>query len=503
MRSHRAVLNFIFSLARNFMGVLLGLVTTPLILKYLGEERFGAFRILLDWLSHMGVLEFGLYSASLALLTKASVEGRESMRATLRLIFKNYFVVFVLQVTAYIFLYYFVDRLIPVSREIQGELRLATIIMAISLFFLISQIFKAYLESLQKGYVVSLILMIFNITYLCFSTTGAVLGYGLPGQAVSYVLSLLISLIIFSFFSKSLWSDFFSQTETKENSAILKKQRFSHFSNELCARIALLSDNIIVSIFMGAHVVTAFFITQKVSGMIQQQLQHISNSSWAALSELHFQKKHDIFKERILQLTEVIAYFSGVTLSVCCILNPSFISLWTGADTFSGVWVSNLSSINAGFFSLLSLWSWCFTATNLTNKLVPLSIAQAVVNLSASLILTKYYGVIGPLAGTLISFVGVSVGWKSWLICKTFQINFTQLTMSWVRPMLPPLILVLAYMQMFGPLLLTSWLQIIFAGFVITSLIFGVSFFVLIRRSTQDLLKLRIQQTLSRFFAAK
>ncbi len=488
MRSRRALLNFSFSFARNIVGTVLSLIATPLVLKMIGEERFGAFRLLLDWSSHLGILEFGLFSASLALLSKAATEGKESQAGTLRLIFRHYFVIFAVQLSVYILFSIFIKYLIPVSAALQPELQMSALIMSISLIFIMSQIYKAYLESTQKGYLVSIVLVIFNITYLALSLSFAYYQYGLVGQSLAYVISLLISFILFIYFAPDVLKLLLKFGTNESQRHLLKQQRFSHFVNELCSRISLMSDNIIVSLFMGASPVTAFFITQKAGSMMQQQLQHLSNSSWAALSELYYQDKKDVFRERVLNLTEIVAYSSGVILSVVCLLNPAFVNLWTGQNTFAGMDVSNLTALNAGFFSILSLWSWCFAATNNTDKMVNMSIAQGVVNIVASLALTYWLGLPGPLWGTLIGYAGISLFWKSSVLSKTFNIPFRELTKKWFLPFIPPILLAILYLYVRGPVLAANWLVLFAWGGSLTILFSGFGYFLLISHSTQILL---------------
>lgn len=488
MRSRRALLNFSFSFARNIVGTVLSLIATPFVLKMLGEERFGAFRLLLDWTSHLSILEFGLFSASLALLSKAATEGQVSQAGTLRLIFRHYFVIFAIQLCVYILFSLFIKYLIPVSPSLVPELQLSALIMSISLIFIMSQIYKAYLESAQKGYFVSIVLVIFNITYLGLSLLFAYYKYGLAGQSLAYVISLFISFVLFVFFAPQVLKLLFKFGNNEHHHQLLKQQRFSHFVNELCSRISLMSDNIIVSLFMGATPVTAFFITQKSGSMMQQQLQHLSNSSWAALSELYYQNKKDVFRERVLNLTELVAYSSGVLLSVVCLLNPAFVCLWTGKNTFAGMDVSNLTAINAGFFSILSLWSWCFAATNNTDKMVHMSIAQGVVNIIASLFLTYWLGLPGPLWGTLIGYAGISLFWKSSVLSITFEISFSELTKKWFLPFIPPLALSILYLYFYGPVAAHSWLSLLGWGTLLTFFFSFFSYFLLISRSTQNLL---------------
>jgi O-antigen/teichoic acid export membrane protein len=489
MRSKRAILNFISSFSRTIVTTLLSLATTPLILNSLGDERFGAYRLLLDWLSHLSILEFGLYSASLALLSKAATEGTESLRGTVKLILKNYGYVLVAQIVFFILFFFFVDRLIPVSFHLQNELRISALIMSVSLLFLVGQVFKAYLEAVQKGYLVSLTIVLFNIVFLLQCTLFAYWKWGLWGQVIAYVISLLVSFIALVTLAPEVLKFLFSPQKSQEPTQLLKKQRFSHFMNELCGRISLMSDNIIISLFMGAGPVTAFFITQKVGNMMQQQLQHLSNSSWAALSELHYQGNHEQFKKRVLDLTELIAFSAGVILSIVCLLNYSFVSLWTGAHTYSGDAVTNLTAINAALFSILSLWSWCFAATNLTQKIVTMSIVQGLVNISASIFLTKHFGITGPLYGTLIGYCGVVLFWKSAVLCKVFKISIIKLTLAWARPLVPPLSVTFVYLRIYGTPFVDSWLKLISIAIVCTSVTAILCFMLLLGSENQSLLK--------------
>ncbi len=486
------------SFTRNLIGTVLSLITTPFILSALGEERFGAFRILLDWLSHLSLLEFGLYSATLTLMSKASTEGAESVKGTLKLIFKKYFFVLLMQIGFFVIFILGINSLIPTSPALQNEIRNSAIFMSLSLLFIVSQIFKGYLEGTQKGYLVSLVLVLFNVVYILLSVLFAHWQWGLMGQAVAYIIGLFVSLVSLIFMAPEVLKHLLNKNPGEPPHALLKNQRWSHFINELCGRISLMSDNIIVSLFMGAGPVTGFFITQKAGSMMQQQLQHLSNSSWAALSELHYQGKTQLFNQRVLNLTEMVAFSSGVLLSVVCLLNPSFVTLWTGSHTFAGLAVSNLTAINAALFSILSLWSWCFAATNLTNKMVTMSIVQGSVNVIASIVLTRVLGLAGPLYGTLIGYAGVSLFWKSSVLCKTFEIQFLKMTKAWAIPLIPPLGGSVFYVLYFGPIHAASWIEFMTYGFVLTVVLLSVCYIFLLTKETKHLFRQTLHSLMKR-----
>ena len=59
-RTRKASWGFLSGLAFAGMTVIVGLAATPLLLKWLGPERFGAFRAASDWTGHLTIFELGL-----------------------------------------------------------------------------------------------------------------------------------------------------------------------------------------------------------------------------------------------------------------------------------------------------------------------------------------------------------------------------------------------------------------------------------------------------------
>lgn len=470
------------------------MVATPFILSHLGEERFAIFRILIDWLSHLSLLEFGLYSAVMGFMAKTLGENRSRTGAALMACLRKYGRVFFMQVAALAVFAVFFERLVPVSEELQAEAWWAFGILSISTVCVFSQVFKAKLEASQRGYLVSYIMTLQNLLYLGPAIALIYWGHGLMGQVVAYAGSTLVAMLLYIYLNRAdLKLIKNAEVLASDDEALLKKQRKSLFLTEVCGRASLLSDNIIITFLMGAKPVTAFFLTQRLIQLVTQQLQHISNSTWPALGELYYQKKMDVFRARVLELTEVVAFFAGVTLSVLVFTNPSFVRLWTGEETFAGPWVSNLAVLNGGLFALTSLWGWCFSATNTTDKVVRVFAAQALVNVPASFVATYYLGVVGPLIGTLLGFTGVTVWWKTKLLSENFAISFAALTRAWVVPFLLPVGASIAVTVFWGYPRLDSWMEFILAFGLGHLVILALLYPVLLRADTRAFLRNRIK----------
>ncbi|MEM7645763.1 MAG: hypothetical protein AAF203_02535 [Pseudomonadota bacterium] len=187
MRFYRIVLNLISSLSRNILGLTLGLVATPIILEYLGEERFGAYRVLLDWFGQLGLLEFGLFTALLPIFAKSlSPQSKISPLAVSREAKKKYLQVIFYQGLGTLVVLIFLDTLIPVEAEVRQDLQMALVVLALSLLFSFSQVYRAYLDSSQRGYILSLTTMVQNMITIGLSILAAYQGYGIAGQAIAF-----------------------------------------------------------------------------------------------------------------------------------------------------------------------------------------------------------------------------------------------------------------------------------------------------------------------------
>ncbi|MCB0377796.1 MAG: polysaccharide biosynthesis protein [Bdellovibrionales bacterium] len=499
MRQFRILLNVLTSLSRNFVGLILGVVATPIILQALGDEAFGAFRVLLDWVSQLGILEFGLFPSLQAVFAKSLSKSSQIHPASIsRLAYKRYFQVLVFQGVGLGIIALFHKELIPVSPRMAHDLHMAMIIMGISLLFTFSQIYRAYLDANQRGYVISSTMMLQNIIFIFLSVILALTGYGIRGQALAFLLSIAISFVIlFRKTKDELTGSTRSSSHTGAHLSI-KEQRTPQFIANLSGRASLLADNLIISALLGAKSVTAFYLTQRLLLLCMQQLQQLSNATWPAMSEIYFEKNKEKFRLHIIEVTEIIALCAGALLSVLAFLNPPFVVLWTGESTYAGLALSSIVVYNVGLISIITFWQWCFIGTGYIKTIIPAIVCQAIVNLGISLFGTHSLGLIGPAIGTLVSFQLITIPWQSHLMKKTFGVSLLKLSRAWIVPFALPTVASLSMVYQWGTPKVESWWQFCFYALVATPLVSVAFFYLLIGAHTRSLFIKRVQ-----FFVAR
>lgn len=271
--------------------------------------------------------------------------------------------------------------------------------------------------------------------------------------------------------------------------------RKAMFFTDLAGRICLLSDNIIIGYILGAKFVTPFFVTQKLSFIIQTQLQNLSSSSWAGLGEIYHKKSPEALGESLIDLTKWIGILAVSTLVPLISYNQSFIYLWTGESTYAGEYVTIVACLNAFFLGILSLWGWCFTATSKIHLLVPLNWTQAIVNISLNFILTYKFGLVGPILATLICYVFINISWAGYLVKREFRTGLLWIHVNWLLPLTFGIIFYFVWTHFRGEISELGWFRLMgemaVEGFLILSLSFV---FVMSKRerraSYQRLMKL-------------
>jgi hypothetical protein len=103
-----------------------------------------------------------------------------------------------------------------------------------------------------------------------------------------------------------------------------------------------------------------------------------------------------------------------------CAYNHHFVFLWIGQARFGGRLLSAIAGANALCLAIFSLWSWCINGTGQAPIVVPLAVAQTVVNFGLSVMFTLKLGIVGPVLGSLVAYILVSSWYLPLLLGQLF-----------------------------------------------------------------------------------
>lgn len=439
-RTGRSVVNFATGFMLHLMTLGIGILSTPQLLSWLGDKRYGAFRAASDWGNYLNLLELGISGSLLALLAKAvGIGERQQIRLTLVTGIRVYLKIMIVMVLAGVGLGLFITRVVPVEGILVGELQTGYWLGFLAIFLLPLTPFRLLADASQRGYFANVFIMFQSLIITGLALLLARGGFGITGQYLAVLAGNIAFQLLMCWDGLRHYPDVFSAIKDNQAQIPIQKQlwqlNWSTFTLNLSGRLGLFTDNIIISYSLSPATVVPFFVTQRLAVLAQTQIQGMGNATWAALADLHAKGEKEKFNARLIELTRLVALM-GVTFMVAiAAYNHHFIKLWVGEDRFGGDGVTLLAACNGLFLGLLSLWGWCFSGTGNQPKLVRSVTLSAVINFLVSIIGTHFFGIIGPLLGTFIAFTTVSLWQLPLLIQEVFGTSLRQLFLAVAQPL--------------------------------------------------------------------
>lgn len=417
-----------------------GFVATPWLLRWLGAERFGAYRVTFDWFGYLSFLELGLGGALLPLLAQAlGRDQQDKVKDLLAASIRAYMGITGAMLLAGLLLVAFINRLIVVSPQNVRDLRLGCLLGLASLLWLpLAAPFRALTDARQRSYWITVLLTMQSLLATSVGLFLAWRNWGITGQFIAF-------LIAGSAFNMALiWAGLrrypgvliraVTQKYDKSASGELWKLNVPTYVVNMCGRVSLLTDNIVVAAILGPVAVVPLILTQRLAVMAQGQLQGVGNASWAGLAELYARGEKDTFQRRVIELTGLTCVLAIACLVPIAAFNRPFVALWVGENRYGGQWMTLFAGMNAFLLSLLSLWGWVFTGTGEVRRVVRPVVIQTLFNFVASVLLTKPLGAVGPLVGTFIGFMSVTAWVFPLHLRRTFGFSVRKLFAAVVKP---------------------------------------------------------------------
>lgn len=413
----------------------LSFVITPFVLRWLGAERFGIQRALMDSVAYLGLFELGLLGATRANLALHYGRGdRARAHAVALTALRRYAPIVLCMSVAGAAIVWWAPRLGGHTAISGGELRSAAAIFVVAVLLAPFSVFRAALEAQQRAYVLKALGIGGAIASGLLSLLFAYAGWGLTGQAVAVLIVPLITApLVMLAARRELVGSWNAAPEPAAAEALTRLSRPT-LVYEISSRVGLFSDNIVVAMLLAPQLVAPFFLTQRVAMIALGQLQEIGNATWAALIELHAQGLTAVFRHRLLHLSSWVTSASIILLVPVLLLNRSFIVLWLGERNYAGPMVTILVCANVWLWAVSSLWGWVVFGAGCIAAWTPYAVAFSAVNITVSLAATWWLGIYGPLLGTTAAFLFVTSWAMPGVLQRLFGVARRDLYAAIARP---------------------------------------------------------------------
>ena len=415
MRTKNAIYNVVFTWIGQFLLILVTLVSRKIFLELLGAEYLGINSLFANILSFLSMAELGIGGAITYSLYKPIAEDDvEQIKSLMQLYRKAYWLIGIFVMLVGLILVPVLPHIITGGEGIK-HLDLIYILFlvntSVSYFFSYK---SSFIIANQKKY-------IFNINHYLWQFAMYAIQIVILLSYKNYYVYLIIQIAVTLLENITIAKivdkkyPFLKNKDVKplqpETVSEIKKNTSSMLLNRIGSTLVNSTDNILISWLVSVAAVGIYGNYSTISTAVGNILYQGLYAVVASVGNLSASKDKDR-KEKVFKLIYMVVIWlygwAGIGLFV--MLTP-FVQIWYGADMLLGVFIIEIISLNLYIAGQTVLLNIHIDAMGLYWGVRFKGIVEAAINLIASVILGKKYGLIGILIGTLLSHVLYSF-WK-------------------------------------------------------------------------------------------
>ena len=427
MRTKKAFYNVLISMIYQVVSIICGLITPRLILAAFGSTYNGVVASATQLLSIISVLTLGIAGATRVALYPALAKNdilavSRIMKAT-----KQYMRKVAMGVIIYAILLMIIYPYISHNSLSHVENALIIGIVSIATFaeYLLGQSNHALLSADQSLYVINF----FNIIALIANTvlTAVLIKSGCSIFIVKLSASLvfLATPIIINIYIKRKYR-LISNCEP-DNTGI--KNRGAVAFHSIANIVHTNTDLVILTVFTDAKIISVYTVYYLVLGKIKSIMNVFTQGMEAAFGNMWVKKEYEALDKNFHTFEFSLHLFTSIMFSCVAVLIIPFITLYT-----KGVNDTNYILYDFAYLACLAEAMYCVRQPYLilvqaTGSYEETKIGagiEAALNLSLSLIMVNYFGIIGVIVGTLVANIFRTIQYAYFVSNKILKYDFAR-----------------------------------------------------------------------------
>lgn len=489
MRLKNSIRNIATSLGSQLLTQILSFINRTVFIYSLGIEYLGISGLFTNVLAMLSLAELGVGSAIIYNMYKPIADNdEEKIKSLMKLYKKVYITIGTIIGIIGILLLPFIDKIVTDSNQV-SNLRL---IYLMFLFNSASSYFFSYKRSIitanQKEYINIINDQKFNILKNIIQILSLLI---LPNYILYLIIQIMCTFISNAWISK-IANDMYPILKSSECEELSKSEKrtiakhvLATMSHKVGGVVVNSTDNIMISSLIGLSYVGIVSNYSMILGIINTIILQIFNSLTASVGNLNASGDIEKSEDILYKLFLVGFWIYGMCTILLSILFNPFINLWIGENyvlnnnvvivIIINFFIMGMRRANIVYNSTLGLF-W-------HDRYKPWF--ESVINVIASIILLKKYGLIGVFLGTLISTITTSLWFEPYIL---YKYGFKK----------SPILYVKKYLLYVGVLIWTSFFVksiiklIIIDSFIkwvlvaiISTIIVNINFYLLLRKTKE------------------
>ena len=430
MNKSKLTKNIYISFGGQLIIIILGLIIPRLFISNYGSDINGLLSTITQIYTYMALLEAGIGQAARNQLFKPFKENDRNEINYIISIARNYYRRFTY---IYAFFVILLSALLPVIIKTSIDYSTVFLIVllegmsgVISFYFIETQTVVLFVDG--RNYVNNTINLINKIISYIVKILMMFCGANIIFIQLSYFIISIAKVIVYELYFKKNYP-WIKYKNVDRKSKL--KDRNSYIVTEIATTIFNSTDMIIISIFLNTQLASVYSVYNMIYVNITALLNSVYFSVIYILGNLYhtsikkYETAHDAF---------TTIFLGGITIcmSICIILTIPIVKLYTVGITDVNYIYTQLPLL----FSLIQILSWSrYVSGNLTGiagyakQTSYISLLEAILNLTLSILFVYKYGIVGVLFATLIS-LPLKVIWCIYIADKKIMNRSFKKTLS-------------------------------------------------------------------------
>jgi O-antigen/teichoic acid export membrane protein len=441
-RSRSALLGTLSSQAFTIISMLVSIVSTPLMLRYLDKEAYGLSILFFQITNYLSTLDLGIGTAVIRQLAMHRGEDEHNVLMVNRILSTGTFAAGVLGAVVVLVSYFFAP-FVPNMYHLRPDLTevAVPIICWMGLF--------AGLQFLQRGpgglffahhrqtligtptFVVSLTSTILTIALLAY-------GVGLWAFVYSGLYQLLAGALVQFVLLRRYYPHL--SIRLRYFDAKLLRELFNYgiflFINGAAGLIIMHTDRLVIGQIISLAAVSVFSITTRIPEVVIGLIAKVMDNATPALMEITTRESDEQARVQYKRILVLVTALSMLSFWLVMSLDEWFIDLWVGGGFFAGQWVLVLALALMVQQTLVRTGASFLYAKGITKSVSLMGLVEAPINITLSIFLGHRIGLPGVLIGTLVASLLTSVWYTPYLLSRHLGLTPGAMAGAVVRPML-------------------------------------------------------------------
>ncbi|OGS26267.1 MAG: hypothetical protein A2339_01575 [Elusimicrobia bacterium RIFOXYB12_FULL_50_12] len=411
----------------------------PFIIHSLGDHMYGLWIFVGSFLGYYGLMDFGLNSAVQRFISKAvgtnDIEEENRICNTALGVFTviggfalimSFVVAFIVPLLVVniteVSLFRKLILILGINFSIGFPLRVFAGILAANIRFELSS-----MVDLSKLAIRTLLIYIFLLD-----------GYGVIALAVITATLDIYAYSVKYFIVRKLYKHIVLSSRYFDKSRIRTLFGYSvyTFVAQVADQLRFNIDNLVITVFIGLSSVTPYSIGARFIAYFSEFISAATGMLAPVFSQYHAAEQYDLLKEKYLFMTKINGYLSFLVGGLLAIFSREFIIRWAGPEylvSYSVILVLLIPRI----FALMQVPSIQMLFGISKHKFFTVSNSiEGILNLIASVVLVKYYGILGVALGTAIPMITVKLFIQPIYTCKAIRLKVSYYYLNVLLPVM-------------------------------------------------------------------